>query len=1074
MQINLYKHNQTAYENALILLQAEKKAAVIHPTGTGKSFIAFKLCEDNSDKNICWLSPSEYIFDTQLENLKRTTGGYVPQNIRFFTYAKLMNMADSEISEINPDYIILDEFHRCGAEMWGQGVGALLSAYPDVPILGLSATAIRYLDNQRNMADELFDGNIASEMSLGEAIVRGILAPPKYVVSAFSCQKNLDKYKKRVSSAKNKAVRDEGEKYLDALKRALDKADGVDEIFDKHMTDRTGKYIVFCADYERMCQMKELANDWFYKIDKNPHIYSLYSEDPSSDTEFQEFKSDNDNTHLRLLYCIDALNEGVHVDDISGVFLLRPTVSPIIYKQQIGRALQTGITKSSVIFDIVMNIENLYSIGTIEEEMQLAISYYRSHGLEKDIVNEHFRVIDEVKDCLSLFYKLNETLTASWDYMYLEAKKYYDRHGNLEIPKRYKTENGYSLGTWLLTQKRVYSGAVGGTLTKERINKLNSIGMVWESQRDISWQKHFDAAKKYSQKHGNLSVPALYVTEDGIKLGTWIANLRTARKNGFNRKYISDDRIKALDEIGMIWEVSDYLWQRYYGACLTYYGLNGNLDIPCRYVTGDGEKLGAWLCKIRTAHKKGESRLTDEQVSALDELGMVWNKRTEQAWNKAYNAAKAYFEMYGNLNVPTTYKTADGFVLSKWVDRQRQNKELSESRKSKLDDIGMVWEKENSWDTRFKLAKAYFEKNGNLDMSTNYVTDGVWLGKWISEQRKAHKNGKLPAEQMHLLESLNIDWNTDIQKKYDEIWSGYFEEVKAYFDKNGDISGIGNSEEKDKQKLNIWIKKQRRYYKDGNLSKEKIKKLESVGIVWNPYVNAWETGFIHAKKYYEINGNLNIPASYIDDSGYTLGIWITNQRYNYRHPSRNKKITESQKKRLDGIGMVWDPVVKQWEKLYKSAEIYFNEHGNLNVPAKYKTADGYSLKEWLRTQRNNRVKGTLSNDKIERLDKIGMDWLSPAARNWETYFSACEKYYNTYGNLKIGSTYTDENGLLVGRWLKKQRINKAKLKTSGENGNQIERLESIGMVWEESNFFDNVTNADKHITQNDELRSYAV
>ena len=172
--------------------------------------------------------------------------------------------------------------------------------------------------------------------------------------------------------------------------------------------------------------------------------------------------------------------------------------------------------------------------------------------------------------------------------------------------------------------------------------------------------------------------------------------------------------------------------------------------------------------------------------------------------------------------------------------------------------------------------------------------------------------------------------------------------------------------------------------------------------------------------------------------------------------------------------MVWSPIAKQWEKLYQSAEIYFNEHGNLNAPAGYKTADGYSLKEWLRTQRNNRAKGTLSNDKIERLNKIGMDWLSPAARNWETYFSACEKYYMTYENLEIGTTYTDENGLCIGRWLNKQRINKAKLKTSGENGNQIERLESIGMVWEESNFFDNVTAADKHITQNNELRSYAV
>lgn len=111
----MYEHNECAYENAHSLLQSDKKAAVIHLTGTGKSFIAFKLCEDNSDKKIFWLSPSEYIFDTQLENLKKVTGGYAPQNISFFTYAKLMNMSETEISDIKPGFIILDEFHRCGA-----------------------------------------------------------------------------------------------------------------------------------------------------------------------------------------------------------------------------------------------------------------------------------------------------------------------------------------------------------------------------------------------------------------------------------------------------------------------------------------------------------------------------------------------------------------------------------------------------------------------------------------------------------------------------------------------------------------------------------------------------------------------------------------------------------------------------------------------------------------------------------------------------------------------------------------------------------------------------------------------
>ena len=248
MAIALFEHNRIAYEAAVSLLNETGKAAIVHPTGTGKSFIAFKLCEDNPESRICWLSPSAYIYETQLENLKSAADGWQPENVTFLTYAKLMGMTDEEIAELQPDYIVLDEFHRCGAEMWGQGVQKLLAAYAATPVLGLSATAIRYLDNQRDMADELFDGNVASEITLGEAIVRGILAAPKYVLSVFSYQKDLERYKARVHRAKSKVVRDEAERYLDALRRALEKADGLDIIFDKHMTERTGKYIVFCSN----------------------------------------------------------------------------------------------------------------------------------------------------------------------------------------------------------------------------------------------------------------------------------------------------------------------------------------------------------------------------------------------------------------------------------------------------------------------------------------------------------------------------------------------------------------------------------------------------------------------------------------------------------------------------------------------------------------------------------------------------------------------------------------------------------------------------------------------------------
>ncbi|MCD8074994.1 MAG: Helicase associated domain protein, partial [Lachnospiraceae bacterium] len=520
LKIELFEHNQSAYEAAVDMMKQRGKAAVIHPTGTGKSFIGFRLCADHPEERILWLSPSDYIFKTQLENLKAATGGEVPSNIIFCTYAKLMWMSDAQMEEIVPSYIILDEFHRCGAEVWGQGVQKLLAAFPDTPILGLSATNIRYLDNQRDMAEELFEGNIASEMTLGEAIVRGILNSPKYVLSVYSCQQRaetsprsraaagraahaentscwngtLEKYEKRVKAAKNRAVRDTCERYLEDLKRALEMSEGLDEIFDKHMTDRTGKYIVFCSNKEHMDEMMGHL-EWFERVDQHPHVYSLYSSDPGADQAFDDFRADDDATHLRLLYCIDALNEGIHIEGISGVILLRPTVSPIIYKQQIGRALSASRSNDAVVFDIVQNVNCLESIGLVEDEMQLVTSYYRSLGEDSRIVNEHFRIIDEVKNCREIFNKLNDTLSASWDMMFGLAKAYYGEHGNLEMSSGYATEDGYPLGLWVATQRGARNGATHGHLTEERIRKLDSIGMVWESFQDRLWEKNYAAAK---------------------------------------------------------------------------------------------------------------------------------------------------------------------------------------------------------------------------------------------------------------------------------------------------------------------------------------------------------------------------------------------------------------------------------------------------------------------------------------------------------------------------------------------------------------------------------------------------
>ena len=765
MKIELFEHNQTAYLAALHMMRTTGKAAVIHPTGTGKSFIGFKLCEDFPEKTVCWLSPSEYIFRTQVENLV-SSGARKPENVRFFTYAKLMSMTEKERREISLDYIILDEFHRCGAKAWGQGVKDLLRLYPDAPVLGLSATAIRYLDNQRDMSDELFEGNVASEMSLGEAIVRGILNPPKYVLSVFSYHKELDKYEKRVRTVRNKAVRDEGEKYLEALRRALAQTDGLDEIFCRHMKEPAGKYIVFCANHEHMREMTGKAKEWFAKVDASPHIYSIYSEDPGAGQTFADFKAD-ESGHLKLLYCIDMLNEGVHVEDIDGVLLLRPTVSPIIYKQQIGRALSVSKKKDAVIFDIVLNIENLYSIGTVEEEMQIAVSYYHFIHRDEEIVNERFEVTDEVRDCIVLFESLEETLSASWNLMFECAKKYYQQYGNLEIPMKYQTEEGYNLGRWIHTQRRVYAGDKYGVLGEERIRRLNEIGMVWESSRDLAWERYFNEAKKYYIRHGNLNTAANMVTDSGVRLGAWICQLRTCRKSGIKKAYLSEERIRMLDDIGMIWDVPDYLWEENFAECMEFYREHGNLDIPNAYCSPKGLKIGGWLRRQRLL-RKGQSsgtKLSREQITRLDSIGMVWKTKPEQRWDQGYAEAKAYYEANGNLNVSGSYVSMSGYKLGGWVADQREKgreKHIPERRK-RLDAIGMIWVKPDPWEVRYQLAKVYYEEHGNLKIPYKYRADGVWLAKWINEQKHIYagnREGKtLRQDQVRRLEMIGIKWD---------------------------------------------------------------------------------------------------------------------------------------------------------------------------------------------------------------------------------------------------------------------------------------------------------------------------
>lgn len=702
--LKLFEHNSRAYENAIRLMDESGKAAVIHPTGTGKSFVAFKLAMEHPNSRILWLAPSEYIFRTQIENLQKSMGRgneahgeELLRNVTFITYTKLM-MNEDEIDSFHPEYIVLDEFHRCGAPEWGNSVRKLVSAYPSAKLLGLSATNIRYLDNRRDMADELFDGCIASEMSLGEAIAREILPAPDYIISMYSYQEELKRLTKRVEGERDQGLKRQNEKLIEALRRTLENAEGLPQVFAKHMKAANGKYLVFCANRDHMDEMLSHVGEWFHLVDPAPHVYVVYYDNPETSREFADFKADT-SRHLKLLFCIDMLNEGVHVDDIDGVILLRPTVSPILYLQQIGRGLSAGSAKDykPVIFDIVNNFDSLYSIDALQEEFENALALVSCTEESVGKYCGRFRIIDELRDSRKFFKELSCNLSASWDIYYQACRKYYENQGDLKVASSYVTEEGLNLGSWIRTQRRVYAGKAVGRLSEEQIKRLEQVGMVWDDAQTQSFIRGCEALEHYREENGDADVPARYVSADGFPLGKWVGNIRAAYKNG----RLDRDRADCLDRLGMIWDVREYRWNVNYQAAKEYFETHGNLQVPFSYVTEDHISLGRWVANqihIYNGAKSGSIPLTETQTEKLEAIGIVWKNKYEDGWDRKYKAAKEYYEEHGHLNISPTYKI-DGIDLGRWVSTirlkmknpQASNLVLSKERIRQMDEIGIVW-----------------------------------------------------------------------------------------------------------------------------------------------------------------------------------------------------------------------------------------------------------------------------------------------------------------------------------------------------------------------------------------------
>lgn len=416
-KVDLLPHNEEAFIKLKKCLEDNQFVAINHATGTGKSFIVLKYLYENKDKKILFLSPSYPINDQLIQEHTKELGIDVKEFGKLDTliYRSLLKMDMDELAS-NYDIIVLDEYHRCGAKKWGIKVNELLECvkekHPETKVIGTTATEIRYLDNERNMNNILFDGVCASTLTLADAMLRGILPVPVYVNSVVELSADYEKvirkiYKKSLYDRE----RDYYLKLVEGMRNQIDEIVSKEEDIDQYIK-RDGKHLVFSSTIDNIESDRVIINKL---LNYNHNEYVVHSNKTKEENAraLKEFRYDS---NPATLYCINILNEGVHVKGVDSIFMLRPTTSPIIFFQQLGRLLSYSRRKDKVVvFDFVNNIKKSPHIYQLYIDLfQRASELIEIDSNNKDRylnIVKKFKIVDATSRIYDKLDILNNALT---------------------------------------------------------------------------------------------------------------------------------------------------------------------------------------------------------------------------------------------------------------------------------------------------------------------------------------------------------------------------------------------------------------------------------------------------------------------------------------------------------------------------------------------------------------------------------------------------------------------------------------------------------------------------------------
>ena len=412
------RYQVEAYEAIKKGIKEKGSAGIVLPTGTGKTYLALKLIEDNLDKQqILYVSPSPKI---NVEVRKAIQSIYPPKmadkilsKVKFTTYSglyKRYSTHNEDMQEYNSDIMIFDEAHRAGAKKWKQAVKYLREKNKQAGILAMTATPSR--TDGKNVMEEIC-GKIDYELKMSESVARGILKVPTYISARHIFTEDMESMQEKITAVQDERVRKKLQKELNKLRKQVENAKGLKEIYNKYL-QRDGRYLIFCNPGDNIEELQKKAKTDGDFDDINEEQTYLRVEASRTNTEntiaLRDFcrKSGND---LRLLYSKNMLNEGIHNEDITGEIMLRSTKSYILFLQQLGRVLRRDNEKDVIVLDLVGNIRYFKEFRiVIQQIVEKGIS--RGKRIYNPKVLESFRILEEQEEFIESFKQIEEQLAS--------------------------------------------------------------------------------------------------------------------------------------------------------------------------------------------------------------------------------------------------------------------------------------------------------------------------------------------------------------------------------------------------------------------------------------------------------------------------------------------------------------------------------------------------------------------------------------------------------------------------------------------------------------------------------------